>query len=267
MPSLRDPRAGITFDARFTSGVKLLLIVTVAAYFVQTVVALLFPGGGAFLSYNFGLVPHLVTHGLRLWQPVTYLFLHGGLWHLLINLFALWLFGRQLEDTWGQRRFLTYFFITGVGAGLVVVAVKTLMDPGGAVSPGLMRGISPAWQVTVGNSGAIYGLLMACAVLYPERRIWMFPFPGLIITMKMFALIWGAIAFFGTLSDAVDGVSHVCHLSGMLVGWLYLRRNSLFYGLRNRVSDWKRRRLRRKFEVYLREHPKDPPSRPDNWVN
>jgi membrane associated rhomboid family serine protease len=120
---------------------------------------------------------------------------------------------------------------------------------------------------TIGASGAIYGLLMGCAVLFPQRRVWMFPFPGLVISMRMFAFIWGAIEFFGTFTKVNDGVSHIAHLSGMLVGWLYLRRGSLFFGVRNRISDWKRSRLRRKFEVYMREHKDEPPSRPDNWLN
>jgi membrane associated rhomboid family serine protease len=173
-------------------------------------------------------------------------------------MFLLWMFGRDLETAWGRRRFFHYYFTVGIGVGLILVLINTVADPTGA---------DRALRATIGASGAIYGLLMACAVLFPDRRVWMFPFPGLIISMRMFAFIWGAIEFFGTLNRVNDGISHVAHLSGMFVGWLYLRRGSLFFSLRNRISDWQRRRLRRKFDVYMRDHDKDQSSRPDDWVN
>jgi membrane associated rhomboid family serine protease len=220
---------------------------------------MLFDRGGLFLVSWFGLVPRGVVPGLRIWQPFTYLFLHFDIWHLLINMFVLWMFGRDLEQAWGRQRFLAYYFVTGVGAGLINVVVKTVADP---------AGVAGALIPTIGASGAIYGILMAAAVLFPDRQVWMFPFPGLFVSMRVFALIWGAIEFFGTLRGPSDNVSHVVHLSGMFVGWLYLRRGSFFFGLRNRVTDWRRQRMRKKFEVYMRDQNKsDPPSRPDRWVN
>jgi membrane associated rhomboid family serine protease len=238
--------------------VKALIITNCAVFLLQALVASNVTGGESATYQLFGLVPTRVVFQGMIWQPFTYLFLHGSFWHLLINMFVLWMFGRDLEGAWGRRRFFQYYFICGIGAGLFVVLIKILGTIGG-----LARSDIP----TIGASGAIYGLLMGCAILFPDRRVWMFPFPGLIISMRMFALIWGAIEFFGTINNVNDGVSHVAHLSGMFVGWVYLRRGSMFYGLRNRYSDWQRRRLRRKFEVYMREQDKQPPSRPDNWVN
>jgi membrane associated rhomboid family serine protease len=119
---------------------------------------------------------------------------------------------------------------------------------------------------TIGASGAIYGILMAAAMIFPDRQIWLLPFP-VTLPMRAYVAIIGAIEFFGTLGASGDNVSHISHLGGMLVGYLYLRRGSFFYGLRNQYSDWKRRRLRRKFEVYIHEHKDEPPSRPDRWVN
>jgi membrane associated rhomboid family serine protease len=108
--------------------------------------------------------------------------------------------------------------------------------------------------------------LLANAVLFPDRRVWMFPLP-VTVSMKIFVIVMGAIEFFGTLGASGDNVSHICHLGGMLVGYVYLRRGSFLFNFRNSFSDWKRRRLRKKFEVYARDHNDKPPTRPDNWVN
>ena len=100
----------------------------------------------------------------------------------------------------------------------------------------------------------------------PQRRVWMFPLP-VALSMRFFVIIMGALEFFFTIGQTGDGVSHVCHLGGMLVGYIYLRRGSFLYNFRNSYSDWQKRRLRKKFEVYVRDRQDKPPSRPDNWVN
>ena len=167
------------------------------------------------------------------------------------------MFGADLEHMWGARKFTTYFFVCGVGAGLIDVIVRTALDPhavAGSVIP------------TIGASGAIYGVLLACAVIMPHRQVYLFPLP-VTISMRLLIFILGAIEFFSTFGLTGDNVSHVCHLGGMLVGYIYLRRGSFLYNVRNQVSDYQRRRLRRKFEVYTRDHKDEPPSRPDNWVN
>ena len=204
----------------------------------------------------FGLVPTEVVHGF-FWQLFTYLFLHGGIWHILLNLLVLWMFGADLERLWGARRFLTYYFLCGVGAGVINVIVKLLLDPSGKGSAGLP---------TIGASGAIYGVLIAAAMVFPDRQVWIIPFP-VSIPMRIYVIVMVAIEFFSTLGATGDNVSHVCHLGGAAVGYLYLRRGSFGYNFRNSYLDWKRLRLRRKFDVYVRDHQEKPPSRPDNWVN
>jgi len=253
----RIPRHRIHWNSFVTPAIRNLVLACTAVFFVQTVFNLAAPAASRWMVRELGLVPLLVTHGLRLWQPLTYLFLHGGLFHLLFNMLFLWMFGVDLERSWGRRRFYHYFFLTGIGAGLLNVLVKTVIDP---------RGLGSAAIPTIGASGAIYGVLLAAAVMFPDRKVWLIPFP-VTIPMKIYVLILGAISFFSTLGTGGDNVSHITHLGGMLVGYLYLRRGSWFFRARNGFSDWKQKRARRKFEVYMRKHRDEPPSRPDHWVN
>ena len=259
---------GSTFGARrynfdwrsfITPGVKQIVIACTAVFLVQTFAFLASAPAYNWLLKWFGLIPAAVTHLFppRIGQPFTYIFLHAGLWHLLINMLMLWMFGRDLELVWGKRRFLNYFFLCGVGAGLIEVVVKTI--------PVFFGGL-PSLTPTIGASGAIFGILIANAILFPDRRIWLIPLP-VTIPMRPYVAVMGAIEFFGTLGSGGDNVSHLCHLGGMLVGYIYLRRGSFLYNVRNTVSDWQHKRTRKRFEVYLNKHRKDPPSRPDSWVN
>jgi len=230
-------------------GVKLLVLICSGVYFVQLLVGIFMePSASAWINHFFGLVPLGPIPGLRLWQPVTYIFLHGSFLHLLFNMLFLWMFGKELELTWGKRRFLNYFFLCGVGAGLIELAVK--------LTP-MAWGHRPSDVPTIGASGAIFGILMANAVL---------PFP-ISIPMRPYVAVIAAIEFVSTLGVGGDAVSHVCHLGGLLVGWLYLRRGSFMYNVRNTVSDWRLQRNRKKFEVFMGKQKGEPPSRPDNYVN
>lgn len=251
---------GYRFDLSgyFPRAVKTLCIACISVFVLQEFSELLFHSAGKeFWLQWFGLVPYAVVHGFRVWQLFTYLFLHAGILHILLNLLFLAMFGADLEHTWGSRRFYTYFFLCGVGAGVINVAVSLIADP---------HFIGSALVSTIGCSGAIYGILLANAVLFPDRRVWMFPLP-VTVSMKIFVIVMGAIEFFGTLGASGDNVSHICHLGGMLVSYVYLRRGSFLFGFRNSFSDWKRQRLKKKFEVYQRDHSDKPPNRPDNWVN
>lgn len=242
----------------FPPAIKTICIACVAVFLLQTLSALLFHEAGVrFWTFGLGLVPYAAVFGFRIWQPFTYIFLHGGILHILFNLLYLAMFGADLERAWGSRKFYTYFFVCGVGAGVVDIIVKLLLDP---------HGRGTALVPTIGASGAIYGVLLAVAVIMPHRQVWVFPLP-VTVSMRVFVIVMGAIEFFSTIGVSGDNVSHVCHLGGMLVGYIYLRRGSYGYSVRNYFSDWKRRRLKRKFEVYVRDHQDKPPSNPDNWVN
>ena len=244
----------------FPRAIKTICLICVGVFVVQELSALFFHDPGrAFWVTWFGVAPYAVTHGF-LWQPVTYLFFHDGFRHILFNLLYLAMFGADLEHTWGSRKFYRYFFLCGIGAGLIEVLVKEILV---AVH---FANSATLFIPTIGASGAIYGVLLAVAMVMPHRRVWFFPLP---VTMPMWLLvtILGAFEFFITIGRAGDGISHVCHLGGMLVGYLYLRRGSYLYSPRNFFSDWKRRRLRKKFEVYVRDHRDKPTARPGDWLN
>jgi len=250
----------VNWEFFITPGVKLLLIANCAVFLLQIFIHYLW---GTTAEYRFdlwfGLVPSGVVPGLRIWQPFTYLFLHdvNSIWHIVVNMFMLWSFGRELELVWGRNRFLRYYFLTGVGAGVLNVIVRTVPMLWG----------KPAYDIpTIGASGAIFGVLIACAILFPDRRAYLFPIP-VAIKMKWIVTIMAAITFLGTFGLGDDKVSHICHLGGMLIGYLYLRRDSYLYRLRNEVSDWRYERNKKKFEVYINKHKGEPPSRPDRWVN
>ncbi|MFQ5663148.1 MAG: rhomboid family intramembrane serine protease [Terriglobia bacterium] len=204
-----------------------------------------------------GVVPRDVVFGLRLWQPLTYLFLHLGFWHLFFNMFALWMFGSPLERDWGSRRFLRYYLLTGVGAGILNVVVTLLWGGRAAIVP------------TIGASGAIYGILLAFGLLYPHQPIFLwFLFP---IPARIFVLIFGAIAFVSALGGPGSGVSHVSHLGGMLFGYLYLRGGwrGLYRGALDRYVDWRMKQSRRKFDVSMHEQDEDEREIPrhDRWIH
>jgi membrane associated rhomboid family serine protease len=243
-----------------TPAIRNIIIVCTGVFLLQTLLRLFAPlSVNSWYLHEFGLVPLAVTHGLRIWQPVTYLFLHDGILHILFNMLFLWMFGSDLERAWGTHRFYVYFFLTGIGAGLTTVLVKTVLYP-------FWPSVSVT-DTTIGASGAIYGVLLAAAIMFPDRQIWLIPFP---VTIPMKIYVAGAIAieFFSTLGTGGDNVSHVTHLGGALVGYLYLRRGLFLYRMRNDYLDWKRRRTRRKFEVYMRDHKNDPPGNSDDrWVN
>jgi membrane associated rhomboid family serine protease len=196
------------------------------------------------------LSPDYVVHRFAIWQLATYLFLHGGIWHLLVNMFTLWMFGATLERDWGTRRFLKYYFICGVGAGLCDVTVNALLGN---------------WSTsTIGASGAIYGLLLAFGVLYPETTIlFSFLFP---IKAKYFVMIYGGIELLAALGTRNSGVSNVAHLGGMIFGFVYLKMHFPTVDLedvRGWYRNWKLQRAKKKFQVYMRKRG----SGPGPWVN
>jgi len=252
----------VSLNFYITPGVQWLIVATFAVFIVQVLIRVF---AGVYphqkLLFWFGLVPAGVIPGLRIWQPFTYLFFHDpdNLLHVVFNMLMLWMFGRELELVWGKARFIRYYFLTGVGAGLIEVFVKTVPT---------YFGHQASFVPTIGASGAIFGIFAACAILFPDRQVGILFLP-IRMSMRSFVLLLAGLEFFLPLllGSAGDNVSHICHLGGMLVGWLYLRRDSFLYNVRNSVSDWQNQRNRKRFEVYINKHKKDPPSRPDNWVN
>ena len=233
-------------SSNFPKGVKWLLISNTAV-FVLSYLAHQASFGDIFNLL--ALVPRAVVYHFAIWQLATYLFLHGGIWHLLFNMLTLWMFGVTLERDWGTRRFLKYYFLCGIGAGLCDVTVNALLGN---------------WYTsTIGASGAIYGVLLAFGVLYPESTIlFLFLFP---IQAKYFVMIYGAMALLGSL-NVNSGVSNVAHLGGMIFGLLYLKVRFPkldMYEVRRWYRNYKLQRAKKKFQVYMRKHG----SGRGPWVN
>jgi membrane associated rhomboid family serine protease len=222
---------GAFFGGPVTRTVRLLIIINIAVFLLQFAGRL---AGTNAVDVYFGLIPALVTQHLMVWQLFTYMFLHGGVWHILFNMLALFMFGNDLERVWGTRRFVTYYFITGIGAGICswLVAINSR-------------------TVTIGASGAIYGLLLAYGVLWPNRIVYLnFLLP---IKVKWLVIIYGAIAFLSSLSAADSGVAHIAHLGGMLVGLVYLKWKDWFVRYQTRHEQRRREELKRQFEAYYAE--------------
>lgn len=137
----------------------------------------------------------------HIWQPLTYMFMHGSFDHLFFNMFTLWMFGATLENYWGTRRFLFYYLVCGIGAGLLNLLV-----------PGL--------HVSVGASGAVYALLLAFGMMFPNEYIYLYFLVP--IKTKWFIIGMIAIELFEGVFRSYDGVAHFAHLGGMLIGFLLI---------------------------------------------
>jgi len=245
---------GTLYFPGFPSGVKWLLISNAAIFIVGFFAQVLRLDLGLELL---ALQPAAVIRLFFIWQPVTYMFLHGGFGHIIWNMLALWMFGADLEGAWGTRRFLKFYFFCGIGAGLCVIVLNYVLPWGNPTS------------VTLGASGAIFGILIAYAMLYPDRTIlFAFLIP---MQVKWFVLIIGTVTFMMSF-QANSGVSSFAHLGGLLFGFLYVRsirqrrRPAVRItvggpSLGDRYKQWKLRRAKRKFEVYMKKQGRDP------WVN
>jgi membrane associated rhomboid family serine protease len=208
------------FQLRITPAVKYLILVDTGIFVLELILDLLFR---VKLSPLLGLRPAFFLRG-AIWQPVTYMFLHGGIFHLFINMLILWMFGTPLESTWGSRRFLKFFFICGISAGLLNAAAT----PGSPIP-------------TVGASGAIYGLLMAFGILFPNQLIYIWGiFP---VKAKYFVIGIGVVEFLGAMSATQSGVAHVAHLGGMLFGLVFMK----WYSWRKSLSYWRAEKRHKRY--------------------
>ncbi len=225
-----------TRSVRFGGGdippaVKVLLIANVGVFILQT-----------FLDYNFslifGLVPHLVWEKLYIWQLFTYQFLHGGLFHLLFNMLALWMFGCDLERRWGSKFFTKYYFVSAVGGGILnAVLMPSQMVP------------------SIGASGGIYGILLAYGLTYPNRTVYFyFLFP---IKMKHFVMIIGAISLYSSITAGQTGIAHLAHMGGMVFGYFYLRWGNPFVWIKIYVDQYRLARRKRRFRIITGDRDDD----------
>ncbi|RKY83992.1 rhomboid family intramembrane serine protease [candidate division KSB1 bacterium] len=203
-------RVKIGFGSYLTPAVKKLILINVGVFIFQVF-------STVNLNPVFGLVPKFIYTRFWIWQLFTYMFLHGGFFHLFWNMFGLWMFGCEIERYWGSKEFLKYYIITGMGAGIF----NFIFTP-------------TSYIPIIGASGAIFGILTAFGLLFPDRLIFLyFLFP---IKAKYFVLFFGAITFFSAFSHTGDGIAHFAHLGGMVVGYLYLK------------SDWRLYRIKKYFE-------------------
>lgn len=210
-----------------TPAVKFLLIINTAIFIAQTLIG---SSADYRLTVYFGLVPPLVLQEFYLWQLFTYQFLHGGLFHLLFNMLAVWMFGCDLERRWGSNFFLRYFFITVIGGGIL----NTLFVP---------NQLGPS----IGASAGVYGILLAYGLIYPNRIVYFyFLFP---IKMKHFVWIIGAIALYSSITAGQSGIAHLAHLGGMVFGYVYLRGFNPWEHFKDYLDRRRLNRLKRRFKI------------------
>lgn len=239
----------------FTYWVKRIVIACLVIYFGQVVLGAVARSLAPYVLYG-ALIPEFVVHYGMVWQLVTYAFLHGGVWHVLLNMLMLWMFGAQLEQDWGPKKFLEFYLFCVIGAALTTIAVAYLHLPG----------LSPSTP-TLGASGGIFGILIAFGVLFGEQEVFMFPLPFMMKAKYMVAIMI-FLVILATFQPTQGGVANFAHLGGLLFGFLYVKflpRRGLVYAasekyfsLRNEYYRSKRRRAARKFEVYMREHGENP---------
>jgi membrane associated rhomboid family serine protease len=259
------------FYSSLPSGVKWLILANIAVYLVYFFGSWI---SGEPIFDSLLLVPSMVIRG-AIWQLVTYLFLHSlsSFWHILFNMLTLWMFGTPIEQTWGTKRFLQYYFLCGIGAGICVVLVNLAIGNGN--------------QRTLGASGAIYGLLLAYGMLFPDQTVmFSFLFP---IKAKYMVMIFGAIAFLSSFQTG-STVSNLAHLGGMIFGYIYMKtqfgsrgykssgayagyggsgidprrgKSGFSFDIAGKWKAWQLQRARNKFKVYMKKQGSDR----DNWVN
>lgn len=219
--------------AGLTTAVKYLIIANVGCFILQHVVS-------RELLYWLELIPAWVVHKFAVWQLFTYMFLHGysDVWHILINMLMLWMFGSELEREWGSRFFLRYYFICGVGAGLFQIFYWAAIAPD--TTPIMLEDPQRYLDRVVGASGAIFGLIMAFGMLFPERVITFLLFFILPIQIKAkyLVMIAGGIALFSGIFVSGDQIAHFVHLGGMIVGFLYLKMDWRWQVMRKSATEW-----------------------------
>ena len=190
----------------FPPVIKALLITNVAIYLLADLFARFTINGvpiDPYIAEALFLFP--IGKGFGIWQLFTYMFMHSGLTHLLFNMIALWMFGMELENGWGSRKFLLYYMLCGVGAGLSNLFIGPLF-----ATPG----------PTVGASGAIYGVLLAFGIIYPDRPIFLYFL--LPIRARYFVMLYILLEIYSGVTGTADGIAHFAHLGGAAIGLVFL---------------------------------------------
>ena len=198
-----------------------LLIINVLVFIFTLVI----PSATSYLGLHF-----VLADNFRIWQLLTYMFVHGGFTHIFFNMFALWMFGRVMENVWGPRKFLYYYLVCGIGAGIMqeLAQLGTYYFEGLYAYDHVNTGTAiittgeylNLWN-TVGASGAVYGILLAFGMTFPNERIFIFPIP-VPIKAKWFVIGYAALELFSSVSSSMDGIAHLAHLGGMLFGLLLI---------------------------------------------
>lgn len=192
----------------FPPVIKNLLIINVAVFFVQLLANNLTLGGKPLwyvLNIWFALNPIGSGFNFQVWQLITYQFMHGSFTHILFNMFALWMFGMEIENYWGSKKFLVYYLLCGVVAGLFQLFLTPLLGSAAAV--------------TIGASGAVYGVLIAFAMMFPDRYIFLY----FLVPVKAKYLIGFLVVMeFMLVDSAQSNVAHLAHLGGALAGFLFI---------------------------------------------
>ena len=205
--------------------------------FINILVMIMTSLNGDFMYRNFALF-YPTSPFFHWWQPVTHMFMHGGFWHLFFNMYTLYFFGRVLEERWGAKKFLIFYFVTGLGAALVHTGVEWLqmnawmsqVADGSFVAQSKIHALK--MTPTVGASGAIYGVLMGFAMLYPDARLSLV-FPPVTMKAKWFVLIFGGIELLTGITGVGGGIAHFAHLGGLIFGYfliMYWKKKHTLYG-------------------------------------
>ena len=211
-----------------TNIVLKLILINFAVFLIELIV----PGG--YMTYYFGLIPRLVLSKYYYWQIFTYMFLHGGWMHIFFNMFALYIFGVEVEHYWGGKKFLQYYLLCGLGAG--IISLLTYYN-------------SPI--PIIGASGAIYGVMLAYGLLFPERYLYLYFF--IPIKAKYLVMMFVLFEFFaGIFGGGGDHIAHFAHLGGLLTGFIYLKWPWIKSKLRikNSVIGGNRKKWRDNFDEY-----------------
>ncbi|MEJ5287487.1 rhomboid family intramembrane serine protease [Bacteroidetes/Chlorobi group bacterium Naka2016] len=219
---VRNGFGGFSF---FPPVIKSLLIINVVVFLFDAFFLGFYHIHNVPLSFYFGKYFYLQpieSGNFYIWQLITYQFIHGGIWHLFFNLFALWMFGVELESIWGSRKFLTFYLLSGIGAGLFQLFIAPLFaEP----------------LPTIGASGAVFGVLTAFGFTFPNRPVFMFPI-FIPIPAKFFVILYAGLAFLLGITGSAGNVAHIAHLGGAVTGFLLFRFGDQIglYRLVNRIT-------------------------------